>query len=53
MFWATVAASHVSEHDDSHYFAAMKVTGGHQPVQWLVIDKFGCWQQSDRPLGTG
>jgi hypothetical protein len=49
MFWATIAASHVSEHDGSRYFAIMKVTGRHQQVQWLVMDKFGCWQQSERP----
>jgi hypothetical protein len=49
MYWATMAASHVSEHDGSRYFAIMKVTGRHQPVQWLVMDRFGNWQQSDRP----
>ena len=49
MFWATIAASDVREHDGSWYFAIMKVTGGRQRVGWLVMNKFGCWQQSDWP----
>lgn len=49
MFWATIAASHVSEHDGGRYFAIMKVSGRHQRVEWLVMNKLGWWQQSDRP----
>jgi hypothetical protein len=49
MFWADIAASHVSDHDGSRYFAVMKVTGRHHRVEWLVMNKFGVWQSSDRP----
>lgn len=49
MFWATIAASRVSEHDGSRYFAIMKVTGRHQQVEWLVMNKVGWWQHSGRP----
>jgi hypothetical protein len=42
-FQATVTVWRVRVHDGARYFATMRITGGHQKAQRLVMNKLGIW----------
>jgi hypothetical protein len=45
-YWATIALTHVKDHDGIRYFATMKITGEHRKALWLVMNtSLGWWRE--------
>jgi hypothetical protein len=48
-YWVTILATRVRKRHGVRYFAIMRLTRVRGFVSWLVMDRFGGWQERPRP----